>query len=284
MEIFSNDTDNLRNVNRMEQMQEKIADYSEHRTLRHTLTTGHILRSASNGVTVSHASRTILIACLSALVMLSTVLSKQAHAQNTSTKANVMKETRLKVENIRLKHSEFKLSPEAQECMDGKVIDPECDPVINGEADLFVKKLRVDEHQRVVDERERLLTNVHLAREHIGVVLGLVQLGLFCFDDRSPSKNADFMSIVMESQSTSTEVMSLFNDLLGRKKQGEKFNSKTDSARLINLANKHLESANSLKAQITSNETFKKQIAAMYLQAASSLEMAKQILAQKTGH
>jgi hypothetical protein len=85
----------------------------------------------------------------------------------------------------------------------------------------------------------------------------------------------------MESQSTSTEVRSLFNDYLDRKKRGEKFTSKADSERLNGLANKHLESANALKAQITKNDTFKKQIAAMYLQAASSLEMAKQILAQK---
>lgn len=229
-------------------------------------------------------SRAMRISCITVIFSLTAVLSNQAHALNASTALNVTKETRLKVENIRLKHSEFKLSPEAQECMDGKVIDPECDPVINGEADLFVKKLRVDEHQRVVDERERLLTNVHSAREHIGVVLGLVQLGLFCFDDRSPSINADFMSTVMKSQSTSTEVKSLFNDLLVRKKQGEKFTSKIDSERLISLANKHLESANSLNTQITSNESFKKQISAMYLQAASSLEMAKKILAQKTGH
>jgi hypothetical protein len=120
-----------------------------------------------------------------------------------------------------------------------------------------------------------------LAREHIGVVLGLVQLSLFAYDDRAPLKNADFVSIVMESQSTSTEVRSPINDFLGRKEQGEKFTSKADSERLLDLANNHLESANALKAQITKNETFKKQIAAMYLQAASSLEMAKQILVQK---
>jgi len=74
------------------------------------------------------------------------------------------------------------------------------------------------------------------------------------------------------------------NDYLGRKKHGEKFTCKADSQKLINLANKHLESANSLKAQNTKDETFKKQISTMYIQAASSLEMAKQMLAQKAGH
>jgi len=265
-------------------MQEHVDDCREPWALRQALSTDGDLRIADPQIPGRSLGRAMLISCITVVLSLTAVLSKQAHAQNASTVPNVTKETRAKVERTRLKHPEFKLSPETQECLDGKVIDPECDPAINGEADLFLKELRVAERQRAVDERERDLTNMRLAREHIGVVLGSVQLGLFCFDDRSPPKNADFVSIVMESQSTSTEVRSLFNDFLGRKKQGDKFTSKTDSERLIGLANKHLESANSFKAQITKDETFKKQIAAMYLQAASSLEMAKQILAQKTGH
>jgi len=229
-------------------------------------------------------SRAILFSCVTAVLLLISVLPKHAHAQNASTAPNVTQETRSKVERIRLEYLEFKLSPEAQECMDGKVIDPECDPALNGEVDLFLKKLRVVEKERAFAEREREVTNVNLAREHIGVVLGLVQLGLFTFDDRTPPKNADFVSQVMENQSTSAEVRSLINDFLGRKKQCEKFANKADSERLIGLANKHLESARSFKAQIVKNETFTKQIAAMYLQAASSLEMATQILTQRTKH
>lgn len=265
-------------------MQEHVDDCRELWTLRQALSTDGDPRIAALRISGRPLGWAIRISCITVVLSLTAMLSKQAHAQNASTLPNVMKETRAKVERISLEHLEFKLSPEAHECMDGKVIDPECDPVINGEADLFVKKLRVAEKERAVAEREREVTNVNLAREHIGVVLGLVQLGLFAFDDRAPPKNADFVGQVMESQSTSTEVRFLFNDFLGRKKQGEKFTSKTDSARLIRLANKHLESANSFKAQITKDETFKKQISAMYLQAASSLEMATQILAQKAGH
>lgn len=228
--------------------------------------------------------RAMLISCTTVVLSLTAVLSKQAHAQNASTVPNVTNETRAKVERIRLKYPEFKLPPVVQECLDGKLIDPECDPEINAEINSFLKERAVNERERTVDERQREVTKVNLAREQIGVVLGLVQLGLFAFDDRAPPKNADFMSQVADSQNISTDVKSLFNDLLGRKKRGEKFTIKTDSERLIGLANKHLESANSLKAQITKNETFERQIAAMYLQAASSLEMAKQILAQKTGH
>lgn len=271
-------------------MQEQQAKHGEQGKPRKPLNHASDLRVVNTLKQEQSISFVKAITFTTALLLTCTVMLEKAHAQNVSTVPNVTKETRARVERISLDHLEFKLSPEAQECMDGKVIDPECDPVINGEADLFLKKLRVAEKERAVAEekgtvaeREREVTNVNLARDHIGVVLGLVQLGLFAFDDRAPPKNADFVSQVMESQSTSTEVRSLFNDFLGRKKRGEKFASKTDSQRLIGLANKHLESANLLKAQITKNETFKKQIAAMYLQAASSLEMAKQILAKKSG-
>lgn len=265
-------------------MQEHVNDCREPWALSQALSTDGDLRIAALRISGRPLGWAIRVSCITIVLSLTAVLSKQAHAQNASTKPNVTKETRVKVEGIRLNYPEFKLGPATQECLDGKLIDPECDPEINAEVNSFLKERAVNERERAVDERQREVTNVNLAREHIGVVLGLVQLGLFAFDDRAPPKNADFVSQVMESQSTSTEVRSLFNDFLARKKRGEKLTSKADSQRLIGLANKHLESANLLKAQITKNETFKKQIAAMYLQAASSLEMATQILAQKTGH
>lgn len=242
------------------------------------------LRIAAPRIPVRPLGWVMRISCITVVLSLTAVLSKQAHAQNASTVPNVTNETRAKVERIRLKHPEFKLSPEAQECMDGKVIDPDCDPVINGEADVFIKQLANDEKQRANDEEKREITNMRLAVRDVDVVFGLVQLGLFVYEDRPPPNNANYIKTVMEDKHTSTEVKSLFNDYLGRKRRGEKFTSKADSQKLIGLANKHLESANSLRAQITKDETFKKQISAMYLQAASSLEMAKQILAQKTGH
>lgn len=66
------------------------------------------------------------------------------------------------------------------------MIDPECDPVINGEADVFTKRLANDERQRALDEDKRELTNMRLAIRNIDVVFGLVQLGLLVYDDCPP--------------------------------------------------------------------------------------------------
>lgn len=143
------------------------------------------------------------------------------------------------------------------------------------------KELWSKERNRLLDERDRENTKMELAVRDVDVVFGLVQLGLFVFDDRLPPNDANYIDAVMENKNTPIEVKSLFNDYLGRKKRGEKFTGKADSEKLIGLANKHLESANSLKAQITKNETFKTQISALYSQAASSLGMAKQILEKK---
>lgn len=93
MKNFNNDQDNLRNINKMEQKPENVADCSDQIALRHPLSAVSALRTAALKISVSHAGRTILIACLSALAILSTVLSKQAHAQHASTAPNVTKET-----------------------------------------------------------------------------------------------------------------------------------------------------------------------------------------------
>jgi hypothetical protein len=118
------------------------------------------------------------------------------------------------------------------------------------------------------------------ARDNISIVIWLVQLWLYIDYEKIPSKDADYMDIVMTDPNTPKEVQSLFVEFLKRKKSRWAFTWKADGERLINLANKHLQLANTLQSRII-DETFKKQISAMYTQAASSYTMAREMLAKK---
>jgi hypothetical protein len=206
----------------------------------------------------------------------------------SSAKDQIRSTTRDWVKAFEISSPDFKPDSEFLDCLSGKIIDSHCDEYVRDIITMYLNRRPVDERERWSKEKNRLLdqrdqenTNMELAMRDVDVVFGLVQLGLYIFDDRPPPIDANYITTVMENKNTSVEVKSLFNDYLGRKKQGEKFTSKADSEKLIGLANKHLESANSLKAQITKNETFKTQISALYSQAASSLGMAKQILVKK---
>jgi hypothetical protein len=216
-----------------------------------------------------------------ALIVIFAIQFQHAHAQGNLPNSNVSKETRAKLERVRLKYPEFKLYlPEMQECLDGKLIDPECDPAISGEIDLYEKKQNIAERERNIAERERNIAEMKRARNDCFIVIGSVQVGLLAFEDRAPSKEASFIELVIDDADTPIEVKRLFKDYLARKERREKF-TKLDSERLMALANKHLDSARSLLLTQT-NATFKQQISAFIFEASKSLGMAKQVLAKRT--
>lgn len=214
------------------------------------------------------------------MIAIFAVQFQDSHAQGNLPDSNVSKETRAKVERIRLKYPEFKLYPEEQECMDGKLIDPECDITINESVDLFEKKRALAERERALAEREREVAEMDRAIKDCDIVIGSVQLGLLVFEDRAPSKEASFIGHVTDDADTPAEVKRLFKDYLGRKERREKF-SKVDSERLMALADKHLDNARSLLLTQT-DATFKQGLTALIAEATGSLRMAKQILARRT--
>lgn len=255
-------------------MQEHLTYCKEPWALRQALSTDGGLRIAVPRITVRPLGWAMRFSYITVIVFLTAVLSKQAYAQNASTKPNVTQETRAKVDSVRLKHPEFKLSPDAQLCFEGKLIDPECDPTIYDEADIFERK-------RALAENKRELAEMARARNDCGIAIGSAQIGLLVFEDRPPSKEASFIGRVMDEADTPMEVKRLFKDYLGRKERREKF-TKQDSERLMALADKHLDSAQSLLLTQT-DPTFKQQLTAMISEASKSLSMVKQMLTKRTG-
>lgn len=198
----------------------------------------------------------------------------------TAKSENVTAQTQKKVTQLKLEFPNFKLSNDAQQCIDGKLIDPECEPTINAEVDVYAKRQQVNAERQQVNAERKNIEIMNSARDNISIVIWLVQLWLYVDYEKIPPKNADYMDIVMSNPNTPTDVQTLFVDFLKRKKSGWTFSWKADGERLINLANKHLQIANTLQWQLT-NETFKKQASAMYSEAASSYSMAREMLGKK---
>ena len=212
----------------------------------------------------------------------------------TAKTENVTAQTRQKVAELQAQFPQFVLSTESQECLDGKVIDAECDPSIVVELRLYKKQQelnakqqrvsekeqRVSEKEQRVSEKEKDIAIMTSARDNISIVIWLVQLWLYVDYEKIPPKDADYMDIVMSNPNTPKEVQSLFEEFLKRKKSGWVFTWKADGKRLIDLANKHLQIANTLQWQLK-NETFKQQAAAMYSQANQSYTMGREMLAKK---
>ena len=212
----------------------------------------------------------------------------------TAKTENVTDQTRQKVAALHAQFPKFKLSPESQDCLDGKDKDPLCDPTINLEVDVYAKEQRVNAKQQRVSEKEQRVSEkeqrvsekekdiaiMTSARDNISIVIWLVQLWLYVDYEKIPPKDADYMDIVMSNPNTPKEVQSLFEEFLKRKKSGWVFTWKADGKRLIDLANKHLQIANTLQWQLK-NETFKQQAAAMYSQANQSYTMGREMLAKK---
>ena len=200
---------------------------------------------------------------------------------------NVTAQTRQKVAELQAQFPQFVLSTESRECLDGKLIDAECDPSIVVELRLYkkqqelnAKQQRVSEKEQRVSEKEKDIAIMTSARDNLSIVIWLVQLWLYVDYEKIPPKDADYMDIVMSNPNTPKEVQSLFEEFLKRKKSGWVFTWKADGKRLIDLANKHLQIANTLQWQLK-NETFKQQAAAMYSQANQSYTMGREMLAKK---
>ena len=228
------------------------------------------------------------LATAATVVALATWPVHWAEKVPTAKSENVTAQTRQKVANLRSEFPNFKLSPDAQLCVDDKLIDPECEPTIIAETDLYITEQRIKENKNKIVAmewqiaiKEQQIAIKKTTRESIDIVMWLVQLWFYIDQDRQPPKDADYIAIVMNYPDIPKEVQSLFTEFLNRKKSGSTFNGKADGERLIALANKYLQIANSLKPQIT-NETVKNQADILYVQAVDLNNRLKQIVARKS--
>lgn len=194
---------------------------------------------------------------------------------------NVTAQTRKRVANLKLKFPNFRLSDDTQKCLDGKLINPDCDPAINDEAYIYEKKQQVNtERQQVNTERQQLIV-VEEARNNIAIVIWLIQLGLYIDFNQVPPEKGDYMTIVMDNPKTPAEVKELFSSFLKRKKAGDQFTWKWDGQRLLWLAEQYLDKADKLQSKIF-DATFQKQISAMYTQAATVYVAGKEKISKKS--
>ena len=226
------------------------------------------------------------LATAATVVALATWHVHGAEKVPTAQSENVTAQTQQKVADLKLKFSNFKLSPDAQLCVDGKLIDPECEPTIIAEMDWHIREAKIAENKNKIAEynneiavKEQQIAVKKTTRESIDIVMSLVQLWFYIDQDRQPPKDADYIAIVMNNPNTPKEVQSLFIEFLNRKKSGSSFKRKADGERIITFANKYLQIADSLKPQIT-NETVKNQADILYAQAADLNNKLKQIVAR----
>jgi ABC-type thiamine transport system substrate-binding protein len=71
--------------------------------------------------------------------------------------AGITDTTRQKVEALRKDFPNFKLSPEAQQCLDEKILDPECDPTINDEIAIYRDKQQLNsDKQQLNSDKQQL--------------------------------------------------------------------------------------------------------------------------------
>ncbi len=206
---------------------------------------------------------------------------------------NVTAQTRQKVTNLKLEFPNFKLSTDAKKCLDGELIDSECDSAINDEADIYKKKQQVNTREEKVNTREEKVNTreekvntreqqVQIAWEamdNISIVLWLIQLWLYVDYDITPSESGNFIYKAMNAPNASSDVKELFKSFLARKKNGDNF-TKWDGNRLIQLAQQHLDRADKLIPQITDIKS-KEQTIALYVLANTSYRVGKEKISKK---
>ena len=247
------------------------------------------------------------LATTATVVALATWPVHWAEKVPTAKSENVTAQTRQKVANLRSEFPNFKLSPDAQLCVDDKLIDPECEPTIIAEMDWHIREEQIKANEaKIAENKNKIAENKNkiaennnkivvieweiavkeqqiavkkTTRESIDIVMWLVQLWFYIDQDRQPPKDADYIAIVMSNPDTPKEVHSLFTEFLKRKKNSSSFKKNADGDRLLTFANKYLQIADSLKPQIT-NVTVKFQADILYAQAADLNNKLKQLVAR----
>lgn len=151
----------------------------------------------------------------------------QAHAQ-------VTEPTRKAVAELRAMYPTFKLSPEAQQCVEGKLIDPECDVAIREEVDVFVER-------KQLDDRNRQLEIVEKVGRSIDVVVALSQLGMFVDHGVVPNAKADYMAKVQSGPKFDARTREFIEEVLAWRKRNPSLTQNPYRSRLIQLAKSELE-------------------------------------------
>ncbi len=221
----------------------------------------------------------IIYSFVFSLLSLFIISAKLSFAQNTNQiKENVAAKTRAQVEALRGEYAGAKLSQESEECLAGILIDPECDALILDEVRLYRKKqqveVKVQQVEAKVQQVEAKVQQVNIAleaTEHIGITIALIQLAMFIDFNKVPPKEVNHMDKIFKYKAITSEVRSLFSEFLERKKRNDTFTWKSDEARLMSLAGKHLDIGIKLQEEITDGN-LKSQISSMVKSAQVGLK------------
>ena len=147
--------------------------------------------------------------------------------------AQVTEPTRRAVAELRAKYPTFKLSPEAQQCFDGKLVDPECGPAIHDEMDLFVSKKQLSEDKKQLEV-------VRKVGRSIDVVVALSQLGMYVDHGVVPNAKADYMAKVQSDPKFDAHVREFMAEVLAWRKRNPSPSQNPYRPRLIQLAKNEL--------------------------------------------
>ena len=161
--------------------------------------------------------------------------------------AQVTEPTRRAVAELRAKYPTFKLSPEAQQCFDGKLVDPECGPLIQDEARMFQKEQQVAEKEQQVDFVERVNSSLEQ-------LMALSQLGMHVEHGVLYSAKADFIAKVQVDPNQGARVRAFISEVLVWRKQNPAGTPNPYRSRLIQLAKENLATADGLMPQITDSK------------------------------
>jgi hypothetical protein len=168
---------------------------------------------------------------------------------------NIKKSTKDAVEALRREFPKFKLSPEAQECLDdslkGKSVDPECDPAINDEVQVYRERQQLDAKNQQLDAKNQQLDIISKAGQHIDIAVGLIQLGMYVDYGKVPNPQADYIKKVQSSPSIPQEVQILFSTILQRHREKLPLPFDPYGKDLLALVAKNIDEAIKLQKQIT---------------------------------
>lgn len=193
---------------------------------------------------------------------------------------NVTAKTRALVESLRGEYAWAKLSQESEECLAGKLIDPECDSLINEEVQVYKEKQQVYKEKQQVEAKEQQVNIALAATEHIGITIALIQLAMYIDFDKVPPKEVNHMEKIFQYKAITPEIRTLFFELLERKKRNDTFTWKSDGTRLMNLAGKHLDIGIKLQEELTDGK-LKSQISSMAQSAESGYKQTLQQISRK---
>ena len=148
--------------------------------------------------------------------------------------AQVTELTKQAVAELRAQYPTFKLSSEAQQCVDSKLVDPECELAIRDEMDVFVAK-------KQLSEDKKQLEFVAKVGRSIDVVVALSQLGMFVDHGVVPNAKADYMAKVQSGPKFDARTREFIEEFLAWRKRNPSPSQNPYRSRLIQLAKSELE-------------------------------------------